>query len=628
MAPSEPPSSRSKLAAILCADAKGFSRLMEADEVGTHRRLVDARRLLDAAIERHGGQIVGAAGDGVLAEFSSTTEAIIAAVEAQDALARENAAYLPDRRLEFRIGINLGEVIVDGSDIFGDGVNIAARLQTLAEPGGICVSGTVYDQVKTKLPYRFRPRGTQRVKNIERPIRIFRVEWHGPPAAAGSSAGRRTRAGLMAGAIATMTIVLLLGAATALRWPNPLSWFDRPPPPLEVIASKPMVAVLPFENQSADPNQSYFSDGMTEDIIAALARFPNLAVLSSSAVAPYRDQRATPAEIGSALGARYLVQGSVRKAGEQVRIAAELTDTRRGTILWSDRYDAKLGDVFTLQEAIARNIASALAIRLDRVEQERAFAKTTDNLQAYDYVLRARELSGRLSRSDYLEARRLLETAIALDPDFAMAYEELAQVHRNAMYYGWTEFPNDALEDAERLARKAISLTPESSTAHRVLADVYTFRGQYDRALEEVTRAIELNPSDPRSYATKGSTLIWSGEIDGAIQSYEAALRFMPELDRGATALLGIAHYLHSDHQEAIRVLSSLVSREPDFLLGHIGLAAAYARTGQDDAAAHEAATIRRLQPFFRVADVGTLFRNPTHRAALAEGLRQAGLPE
>lgn len=622
MGPSRP---RLRLSAILSADVRGFSRLMERDEVGTHRRLVESRRLIDGAIDRHGGRLVGSAGDSVLAEFSSVVEAITAAVEAQQSLAQSNAELRPEQRLEFRIGINLGEVIVDGDDIFGDGVNIAARLQALAEPGGVWISGRVHDQVQTKLPYPCRSRGSHRVKNITRPLRIYSVDWGGRSPVA-SVRPRRWRLLTTGLALALLGLVGLYQQGPQVLLVDPASWFGAPETSLEAISEKPTVAVLPFKNRNG--SERYFSEGVSEDVIAALARFSGLAVLSASATAPFKDDMATPAEIHRALGARYLVRGIVWRDGERVRVAAELTDAERGVVLWSERFDEEGTDLFALQNEIARDVAAALVPRVDRAERERASAKPTDSLRAYDLVLRGRELLKQRTFASNLKARQLFERAIERDPEFAMAYEELAEAHRSTALYGWTEFPLDSLQKAEELAQKALALDPESANAHRILAQIFLRRGQYAAAIEQSERAIDLNPSDGASYATRAEALGYAGQIDKAITSFETALQFVAELSLGDSAVLAICYYLQKRYDDAIRVLNALTSRDPDFAYGHVVLAAAHAQAGHPHAAEREAEIVRKLAPFFRISQFGSVFRMPEQRARLTEGLRKAGLPE
>jgi TolB-like protein/class 3 adenylate cyclase len=457
-----------KLAAILSADVAGYSRLMGADETGTYQRLMASREAIDELIVRHDGRTVGTAGDSVLADFPSVIEALTAAVDIQEELRARNERLPAGQRLEFRIGINLGDVIVDGHDIFGDGVNVAARVQALAEPGGIAISGAVYDQVGNKLNLTFRDRGSHSVKNIAAPVRVYSVAGQraaGGVAPTGSTHGRLVW--LSTGVLA------LLAAAGLAFWVASPTWLEREArrqtgPAVEIqakVAAGPAIAVLPFENQGGDPEEDYFADGVTEDIIAALGRFSNLLVMSWHAVLPYKDKPVAPSKIGHDLDVRYLVGGSIRRAGNQIRVTVRLTDAERGVLLWSEQYEGVLNDIFALQDAITSNVVGRLAVRLTDLERQRTFAKPTENLEAYDYVLRGRELLRDTKRSSNLEARRLFERAAALDPDYAAAQVNLGWTFMHEVWWGWTELPEGALGRAEERAETAIDLDPATAEA-------------------------------------------------------------------------------------------------------------------------------------------------------------------
>jgi len=434
-----PPRKR-KLAAILHADVAGFSRLMGADEAGTHRALGELRSAVDPLIAAHGGRIVGTAGDSVLADFASVVDALNCALEMQRATRAINDPLPTDRRLELRIGVNLGDVIVDGDDIFGDGVNIAARLEGLAQPGTVCISQTVYDQVRNKLALNYRPLGAHRVKNIAEPVRAYTV---GVPAAVPPS--KRRRCSLLAAAGA---IVLAVGALVAwalhLDTIGELPWLGGAPKPLEVaslaaparLVGRPSIAVLPFKNLSGDTGQDFFSDGITEDVITALGRFSNLLVIAKSASFPLRDKSLAPADIGRLLDARYLLEGSVRRASDRVRVSVELIEAATGRQVWSDAYDGETKDIFAVQQDIARRVVAAAAVRLTRFERERVLTKPTENLAAYEYVLRAREFLSHSSRDKNDEAADLFQRAFDLDPSYAAAYAALGGAHFEAVVSG------------------------------------------------------------------------------------------------------------------------------------------------------------------------------------------------
>src|SRR5467141_4473494 len=544
--PGEAPSRKRKLAAILHADVVGFSRLMGEDEAGTHRALGELRRAVDPLIATHGGRIVGTAGDSLLADFSSVVDALGCALEMQRAARAMNDPIPLERRLELRIGVNLGDVIVDGDDIFGDGVNIAARLEALAQPGTVCISQTVYDHVRNKLDLDYRPLGSHRVKNIAEPVRAYAV---GPPAAVPRA--RKGRRPLIAAAGAAGLVVAGL-VAWALYAGTGREWFGLAvaPKPVEVaslaapsrLAGRPSVAVLPFKNLSGDAEQDYFSDGITEDVITVLGRFSNLLVVAKSASFQFKGRNLAPAEIGRLLDARYLLDGSIRRADNRIRVTAGLTEAETGRHLWSEGYDAEPKDIFAVQDDISRRVVGAAAVKLTRFEQERVLAKPTGSLAAYEYVLRGRERLASATREQNDAAREMFQRAIDLDPNYAAAYAALGGTYFDAAVSGWAEFPNEEVERAERLVQKALALDPATTSAYRLLAVIHLFRRHYDLALGEIDRALEIIPSDTDSYAYRGVILVFAGKSADAVPWLEGALRF-DRANARAALYLGMAHY-------------------------------------------------------------------------------------
>src|SRR6516165_4832645 len=436
-----------RLAAIVAADVVGYSRLMGGDESGTLAALKALRHeLVDPKIADHGGRLVKTTGDGLLVEFASVVDAVSCAIDLQTAMAERNVDVPEDRRMVFRIGVNEGDIIVDGDDIFGNGVNVAARMQEIAPPGGLCVSSRVYDDVRNRLDAFFEDGGERALKNIARPVQVY---WWTPGATGSATAGQFVKAtarpSRMAWTIAAAAVVAL-GIA---GW-----WWSSAPtgrPDAErattasaveaarSVASRPGVAVLPFVNLSGDPSQEYFSDGLTEDVIAALGRFGSLTVMARNAVFPFKGKNAKPAVIGHELDVRYIVEGSVRRAGERIRVSVQLTDALAGKLLWSQQYDGGLKDVFAVQDAITRQVAGALAVNLTRVEQRRALSKPTESLDAYDLVLRGRERLQPSTRQANREARQLFERAAQLDPAYADAYVWNGRAYLLMADYGWTE---------------------------------------------------------------------------------------------------------------------------------------------------------------------------------------------
>jgi adenylate cyclase len=627
----EPASRKRKLAAILHADVVGYSRLMGEDEAGTHQALGELRQAVDPLIAAHGGRIVGTAGDSVLADFSSVVDAINCAVEMQRAVRAINEPVPQQSRLELRIGVNLGDVIVDGDDIFGDGVNIAVRLEGLARPGTICISHTVYDQVRNKLDLDYRPLGSHRVKNIAQPVRAYAV---GIPAAA-PRPSRRRRAFFATAAAAALAVVGLVAWAFHAGGGRELLGLGSTPKPIEVaslaapalLANRISVAVLPFKNLSDDPNQEYFSDGITEDVITALGRFSNLLVLAKSASFQFKGRNLSPAEVGRLLGARYLLDGSIRRAGDHVRVKAELTEAETGRHVWSEGYDAELKDIFAVQADIVRRAVGAVAVKLTRFEEERVLAKPTGNLAAYEYILRGREVLTHTTQEKNDEARQLFQRAIALDPNYAAAYAALGDSHFEAVVSGWTEFRGEELERAETLAQKALALDPATTGAYRLLARINRYRKRYDLALGQIDRALEINPNDASSYQMRGNVLVWAGRAGEAVSWLEIALRF-----DGANAYtaqnLCSAYYLLGRYGEAVETCDRALARDPGRSIQMMArplLAAAYSQLGRDQDAAGERAIVARLWPFFDAERFAGQFGTPETRDHMREGLKKAG---
>ena len=622
-----------RLAAIVAADVVGYSRLMGADEIGTLRALRAYRReVIDPAIAARHGRIVKTTGDGLLAEFPSAVEAVACAISAQRGIALRNGNVAEDKRLNFRIGINVGDIISEAGDIFGDGVNVAARLESLCEPGGLCISRAVRDQVRDKLPVTFDDLGEQQVKNIARPVRAFGLT---PQAIAaipelvpdgGAAPGGRGR--WIIAALAAITL-----AAGGGTW-----WMVRAPPlvsqpsertatvPAETGAARASIAVLPLEALGAEGGSDYFADGLTEDIIAALGRFRELSVMSLGAVFGYKGKRPPPAEVGRDLKVRYVVEGFIRRGPERIRVSLSLTDTSRNAVLWSEKYDAEPKDIFAVQDEITRRISGALALRVTSLELARSAAKPPSNLEAYDLVLRGRALLSRLTRSANAQARDLFERAVALDPNYAPAYVGLGQVNNLASNMGWTEDPVGALERAEKLAQKALALDELSSSAHALLGRVVVHFGDYDRALGELKRAIDLNGSDAESYDHLVTVLVGLGDPSGAIAAGELLEQFQPEIPDGTAFFLGMAYVLADRGGDAIRILEPVVGHNPRDLYASVMLAVACAAVGRQQQADELAKAIRQRFPTFSRDGFGSALRDPSLRAKLDHGLESAGL--
>ena len=613
-----------RLAAILVTDVVGYSRLMGEDEAGTLERLKAYRKeLIDPKIAEHHGRVVKLMGDGALVEFASVVDAVQCAIDIQQSMSERNAEIPAEKRIEFRMGINLGDVMVEGEDIYGDGVNIAARFQELADPGGIFISRSARDQVRDKLDISLEDLGEHEAKNIARPVHVFRVVLDAKSPRKRIEPTRKPSKPWTRPLVAAATVALVLMVAAA-AWFRPRvsePAFDASP-----LSAKSSIAVLPFANLSNDPEQEYFSDGITNDIITDLSKFHDLFVIASNSTFVYKDKPVQIQRVGRELGVRYVLEGSVQRSETRVRINAQLIDVDTAQHLWAERYDEEIDDLFDLQDKITKRIVRTLAVRLTDIELDRVSAKPTRNLEAYDYVLKGQTLVARLTRAENFEAREMFRRAIELDPSYSSAYAGLGFTHLNAVLYGWAASPVRALGRAHELAQKSLSLSETNVTAHRLLGKVNVLRKQYDLAIVELERAIMLNPNDAASYAHQGVVLTWSSRPDGAILSLETALRFDPNMDMEGLLHLGLAYYLKGRYGDTIRVLQRGLGRNPDYVDGHIVLAAAYGQTGQLDAAARQSKEVRRLNPFFEVKNYGRLFRDPAHAARVIEGLHKAGL--
>ena len=618
-----------RLAAILAADVAGYSRLMGADELGTHRLLMAHRsELIDPAVAAHHGRIVKTTGDGVLAEFASAVDAVACAIAIQRVLALRNDPLPENKRLQFRIGINVGDVIIEADDIFGDGVNVAARLEGLCEPGGLCISRAVRDQVRDKLPVVFDDLGEQTVKNIARPVRAFGLTPQAIGAAPdfGSSGPHRS---IVRGRhrIAAVLLGLIATAGAAAWW---IVGIPLPAPSRVVgparTAAHASIAVLPFDTLGANGSNDYFADGLTEDIISALGRFRDLSIMSLGAVFAYKGKHPPPAEVGRDLKVRYVVEGFIRRGPERSQVSVSLTDTNPGALLWSEKYESEPEEIFGIQDQITRQITGALAVRVTSLELARSAAKPPSSLEAYDLMLRGRDLLHRLVRSGNAEARTLFERAIEIDPGYAPGYIGLGRVNLNSVTQGWTQFPGEALERARSLARKAIELDNSNAAAHALLGNVAVHFADYDRALDELKRATDLNGSDAESYAVLVPVLLYRGDIAGAIAAGELVERFQPNAPVSTEFNLGLAYVLADRAADAVRVLERSIEQNPAHMYSNVMLAAAYAVAGRQQEAERQADRVRQHFPTFPRETFGSALRDFDLRTKLDQALEKAGL--
>ena len=621
-----------KLTAILSADVVGYSRLMRDDEEATVRDLASHRVLITEIIKQHNGRVVDSPGDNILAEFASVVDAVNGAINIQDEIKKSNTDIPDDRRMEFRIGVNLGDVIEEKKRIYGDGVNIAARVEGLAAGGGIAISGTVYEHIKEKLSLGYHYLGEQDVKNISEPVRIYRLLTE--PADVGKMIGEKqpkskTLRWAASGAIAL--IILVVGSIAI--W----NYYFRPsfePASIKKMAfplpEKPSIAVLPFDNMSGDAEQKYFSDGMTEEIITALSKVPYLFVIARNSTFSYRGKPVKISQVAEELGVRYVLEGSVRKAGDRVRVTAQLIDAIKGNHLWAERYDRELKDTFALQDEITGNILSALAVKLTKGEQATIRRKGTDDLEAYLKVVQAGWYSLRMTKEGHFLARQLAEEAMALDPNYAGPYIILAHCHIREVFLGWSKSRKESLDQALELAQKAISLDESSPSCYVLLAMIYMFKKQYERAIAEAERAIALDPNGDDAYSQLGTVLNMVGRQQEAIEPLEKAIRINPMAPSIYFRRLGAAYRDIGRYEEAIVQLKKAVNLSPDSLYHHIALAATYSLAGYDDDARAEVSEILKIQPKISLESLAKrlVFKNKADIDRIIDALRKAGLPE
>jgi adenylate cyclase len=592
-----------KLAAILCADVAGYSRLMGQNEVATLATLTAHRRIIDSLIEQRRGRFVNSAGDSVLAEFASVVNAVECAIAIQTVLQAENESAPPERRMEFRIGVNLGEVMVEGEQIYGDGVNVAARLESLAEPGGICISAKVHDEVAGKLDLNYQDLGAQRVKNIAEPVRAWRVI---PGALSPRPTRRITRKYWQAGVfslagLAIMAATIIVVQHVSLRPPPSHASIPPQQKPALSLPDKPSIAVLPFTNMSGDREQEYFSDGITDDLITDLSRLPDLFVIARESSFTYKGKAAKVQEVGRELGVKYVLGGGVRRAAGQVRITVQLADATTGEELWAERYDRPLRDVFALQDEIVRRIVTTLNLQIELAQQGMMVPRRTDNLEAYDDLLRGVVFSNQNSRDGNAKAREMFEKAIELDPKYADAYANFAGNY----YMGWVLALNPdrtANDHAQYLAQQALKLDDSLPLAHNVLAYIDVQEGQLDHALTEAQRVIALDPNSAAGYSALAEVLSIKGKADEALAAIEKAMRLDPRsTSNNYLWQQGRAYSQLGRWEEGIAALK----RAPDWIWCHEWLAIDYFNLGDRDAARAETAQVEKavaLAPDYGVA--------------------------
>jgi adenylate cyclase len=592
-----------KLTAILSADVEGYSRLMGEDDEATVRTITGYRKVINKVVQKYRGRVVDSPGDNILAEFASVMDAVSSAVEIQQELKTKNAELPEDRKMEFRIGVNLGDVIHEEDRIYGDGVNVAARVESLAEAGGVCVSGTVFDQIESKLPLGYEYLGEQSVKNISKPVRVYKALMD--PEAVGKVIGEKRVEPKRGKRIAlAVAIVLLLAVGGLLIW-------RTASPPIEVasvekmvfpLPDKPSIAVLPFDNLSDDPKQEYFSDGLTEQIITNLSKLPSLFVIARNSTFTYKGKPVKVKQVSEELGVRYVLEGSVQKSGDRVRITFQLVDAITGHHLWAERYDRELGDVFALQDEITMKVLTALQVKLTGGEQVRIAARNTDNINAYLKFMQAAHHLRKTHQEGNIMARKLGEEAIALDPNFSNPYKLLAWTHLEDVWFGWSKSPRESFKKAVELAEQSLALDNTNANTVALVGHLSVMKRQHEKAIVEGERSIALEPNSANSYMLLATTLRFSGRAAEAIPLLKKAIRLEPYTPATFYYQLGMAYNFTGQYDEAIAVLKKALKRTPDHLLSLLGLTIAYSLADRMEEARATAAEVLRVNPKLSVA--------------------------
>ena len=623
-----------KLTAILSADAVEYSRLMGEDEEATVRIITAYREVLSTLIQQHNGNILDSPGDNLLAEFVSVVDAVQCAVAVQKEIKARNDDLPENRRMQFRIGINLGDVIQEEDRIYGDGVNIAARLEGLAEPGGICISKTAFDHIESKLPYGYDFIGDKTVKNIGKPVGAYRVLMDPRVTISGKSLDKRPatfrRMLFLAGAVVILVIAVAVGI-----WQFYMRRPSMEPTSIEKMAyplpEKPSVAVLPFVNMSDDPNQEFFSDGLTDQIIASLSKAPELFVIARNSTFTYKGKPVKVQQVAEDLGVRYVLEGSVRKSEDRLRVTVQLIDALKGHHLWAEQYNREMKDIFAVQDDITMQILKALQIQLT-AGPGGAKLKETKNLQAYLKLLEAISVFYKFTRDGNVRARQLTEEAIALDPEYARAYAILSHIHQVDIAMGLGKSRRESEEKATRYAKKAQSLDEKDYVGYTALVGHYVGKRDYENAIKEALKAINLAPGAASPYAKLAQVLCFSGKSREAIDYFKKAIRIDPFPSPAYYLEFGYAYFLTGDYEEAVRVSKKACTLAPDNEGCHRTLAAAYGMLGKQTEARAEAAELLRLMPDWsiegwkqRQADA---YKKQADVDQFAEGLRKAGLPE
>ena len=618
-----------RLAAILSADVVGYSRLMAADEQTTVGTITAYRTEIANLVGDHRGRVVDATGDNALAEFPTALDAVEAAVEIQSVLKARNERLPDERRMEFRLGVHMGDVTVEGERIYGDGVNIAARLQGLAEPGGICISGAVHEQVESKLDLRCDDLGEQSLKNIPNPVHVYRVRLETEASPQARSLGRfRIATGIaVVIAVTTLAVWRMLPSVSA---PDEIPMGDGDEQPVSAFAQRPAVAVLPFDNLSGNPEEEYFVDGVADDLVIRLASWRGFPVISRFSSFSYKRQSVDVQQVARDLGAGYLVEGSVRRAGDRIRINAKLIDGASGRHIWTEQYERGFEDILALQDEISQAIVAAMYPQLQHFDRERARHEEPDNLDAWDWAQRGWWHFTRESLNDNTSARESYEQAIKLDPSFASAFSGLALTHYQSIASGWTD--EESIEKLVSSAESAVALDSQDPIGYHALGHAHALNGKRDEMIAAFELSIDLNPSSALAYMCSGESIALAGRPAEAIRHLEKALQLSPK-DPGLVYVfhgMALAHFAAQRYEEAVDWAKRAISQKPDFAFIYRTLATTYAHLGQLEEARAALDDAERLAPEFTLASGRRvlLAADPLVGERYLDGLRKAGMKD
>jgi adenylate cyclase len=633
----EPKGFHRKLTAILSADVAGYSRLMQDDESATVNTLESYKQAFFDLIKQHRGRVVDSPGDNLLAEFASVVDAVQCAVAVQKEFHAHNAELPENRRMLFRIGVNLGDVIEEGERIYGDGVNIAARLESIADPGGICISKTAFDQIETKLPFGYEFLGEQTVKNITKPVGAYRVVLE-------PRVTNRKGIGVKQGTQRRMAVIGLAAALVIIAAAALWQFFLRPSAPaIERADPKmmalplpdaPSIAVLPFVNMSDDPKQEFLCDGMTEAIITALSKVPAMFVIARNSTFVYKGKPVKVKQVSEELGVRYVLEGSLQRSDDHLRITVQLIDALTGHHLWAERYDRELKDIFALQDEITIKILTGVRVKLaggDVSAVQKDADKYYQGKQGLDCYLRIMEATGyiqRWSKEGCNIARRILEETIPMCPEIPSGYNVLGWVYHHDYFLGNTTSPQETIDKGITQAQKALAIDSKSSAGHTLLCALYSIKREYDKAIAEGEIAVALNPSDAGALALYGESLNFVGKREEAIPLLQKSLRLNPFASAGQCNIFGWILHFTGRYEEAVSWFKKAIQRAPDFLYGHIGLAATYSKMGREEEARTEAAEILRIKPNFSLEfyNKTSALKDQSDKDRVIDALRKAGL--